>query len=157
MDKKVGPANYANRRESRHYNTPILHHSNTHFIPAVETILLLANSETDGSLARAVLEALGTAKAQITWNKALVAQISRFKRYPNAARARGVQGEVSVTFTIDRAGQVITSRILLSSGSTSLDEEALAVLRRASPLPSPPAQLAGATFDLTLPIQFKIR
>ena len=101
--------------------------------------------------------AASPAKLQITWNKALVAHLNRFKRYPNAARTRGVQGEVSVTFTIDRTGQVVASHVLRSSGSTTLDDEALAVLHRASPLPSPPAQVAGATIDLTIPIQFKIR
>jgi periplasmic protein TonB len=94
---------------------------------------------------------------QLTWNKALVAHLNRFKRYPDAARSRGVQGQVSVTFTVDRAGQVVASHIVHSSGSSALDEEALAVLRRASPLPRPPAQLAGATLNLTIPIQFKIR
>ena len=51
--------------------------------------------------------ATNPANVQITWNKALVAHLNRFKRYPNAARARGVQGEVSVTFTIDRRGEVM--------------------------------------------------
>jgi periplasmic protein TonB len=100
---------------------------------------------------------LGAARLQLTWNKQLVAHLNRFKRYPKDARARAIQGEVSVTFTIDRAGQVVASRILRGSGSSSLDDEALAVLRRASPLPSPPALVAGATFDLTIPIKFKIR
>ena len=63
----------------------------------------------------------------------------------------------AVQFTIDRMGSLIASRVVRSSGSSALDEEALAVLQRASPLPAPPAQVAGATFDLTLPIQFRIR
>jgi periplasmic protein TonB len=101
--------------------------------------------------------ATSPANLQITWSKALVAHLNRFKRYPDAARARGVQGEVSVTFTIDRTGHVVASHVVRSSGSTTLDEEALAVLHRASPLPRPPAQLAGAMLNLTIPIQFKIR
>jgi protein TonB len=96
-------------------------------------------------------------RAQATWQKALINHLNRYKRYPDGARARGVQGSVSVQFTLDRAGQVVASRVLRSSGSTLLDEEALAVLQRASPLPTPPDQLAGATFDLSLPIQFRIR
>ena len=83
--------------------------------------------------------------------------LDRFKRYPEIARARGNQGEVTVQFTIDRTGHVVAARVVHSSGSSALDEEALAVLKRADPLPAAPAPIAGMTFDLTLPIQFRIR
>ena len=97
------------------------------------------------------------ARAQASWEKALVSHLNRFKRYPDAARARSNQGDVAVQFTIDRLGAVVASRVVRSSGSSALDDEALAVLQRANPLPAPPSQLGGPTFDLTLPIQFRIR
>jgi protein TonB len=96
------------------------------------------------------------ARAQATWQKTLVRHLERFKRYPEAARSRRAQGEVIVAFTLDRSGQIVTSRVTHSSGSRALDEEALAVLQRASPLPAPPGELPGP-FDLSLPIQFRIR
>jgi protein TonB len=105
--------------------------------------------------------ALGTtaasAQTTATWEKAIVAHLNRHKRYPDGARARGIQGAVSVAFTIDRTGSVLDAHVTHSSGSSHLDDEALAVLRRASPLPAPPSGLAGTTLDLTLPIQFRIR
>jgi protein TonB len=52
---------------------------------------------------------------------------------------------------------VVASRVLESSGAVSLDEEALAVLLRASPLPIPPDQIAGASFDLAVPFQFRMK
>jgi protein TonB len=97
------------------------------------------------------------ARARATWEKALISHLNRFKRYPDAARSRGNQGDVAVAFTIDRMGSLVASRIVRSSGSSALDEEALATLQRASPLPAPPSPIAGATFDLTLPVQFRIR
>lgn len=98
------------------------------------------------------------ANAQVAWQKALNSHLNRYKRYPDGARARGVQGMVSVAFTIDRSGQIIASHVVQSSGSPLLDEEALAVLKRASPLPRPPEHLiAGAALNLALPIQFRIR
>jgi protein TonB len=51
----------------------------------------------------------------------------------------------------------VASRVLRHSGSTLLDEEAMAVLQRASPLPGPPAEMTGELFPLTLPIQFRIK
>jgi protein TonB len=38
-----------------------------------------------------------------------------------------------------------------------LDTEALDVLSRASPLPPPPNDMGGATVELALPIQFKVK
>jgi protein TonB len=96
-------------------------------------------------------------RADVSWQKALVSHLNRFKRYPDGARARGSQGSVLVEFTIDRAGNVVASRVVQRSGSTFLDEEAIAVLQRASPLPRPPADMTGELFPLTLPIQFRIK
>jgi protein TonB len=105
--------------------------------------------------------AAGTAasdtRSAARWERALVAHLNRHKRYPDAARARKVQGAVSVAFTIDRTGSVLDVRITSSSGSPVLDEEALAVVRRASPLPPPPSTMKDAALHLTLPVEFKIR
>jgi periplasmic protein TonB len=96
-------------------------------------------------------------RAEASWQKALVSHLNRFKRYPDGARARGSQGSVLIEFTIDRSGNVVASRVLRHSGSNFLDEEAIAVLQRASPLPRPPAEITGELFPLTLPIQFRIK
>ena len=44
-----------------------------------------------------------------------------------------------------------------SSGSDLLDQEAIEVLNRASPFPSPPADVPQLTIHLSLPIQFRIK
>lgn len=110
----------------------------------------VAASPSPGSAAAA-------ARAKAAWERALVSHLNRFKRYPDAARAKGSQGDVGVQFTMDRSGNVISARVVRNSGSTALDAEALAVLQRASPLPVPPDHIGGTTFDLALPIQFRIR
>jgi protein TonB len=92
-----------------------------------------------------------------SWQKALIRHLNRFKRYPESARSRGIQGVVEVEFTIDREGRVVALRVTQSSGSPTLDAEALATLRRANPLPAPPVQAAEAALDLALPIHFRIR
>jgi periplasmic protein TonB len=97
------------------------------------------------------------AQVQANWQKALIDQLNRHKRYPNAARSSRAQGVVVVAFRLDRSGQLIASRVTKTSGSPALDEEALAVLKRASPLPAPPAQVPGPMLDLVLPIQFRIK
>lgn len=96
-------------------------------------------------------------RAQATWQKSLLTHLNAKKRYPTDARARGQQGEAKVQFSIDRVGRIVSAQLLTSSGHVALDEEALAVLRRASPLPAPPEGFGGDTIALTLPIQFRIR
>jgi periplasmic protein TonB len=98
-----------------------------------------------------------TSKAVQTWRGQIVALIERNKRYPAKAESRGQQGVARVFFSLDRQGQVIDSRVVTSSGVTALDEEALALLRRAQPFPKPPPELAGDRVDLMLPLRFNLR
>ena len=91
------------------------------------------------------------------WESELVAHIERFKRYPAEARARGQQGLARVGFTIDRDGWVRASRILQSSGSAELDQESLAMLTRAQPMPKPPNRVQTSELSFVVPIRFNIR
>jgi protein TonB len=97
------------------------------------------------------------AQAQANWQSSLVAHINRYKRYPVEARAHKVEGIVSIEFTLDRSGQILSSRVAHSSGSAVLDEEAVALLRRATPLPTPPQDVPPEGFSLVLPIHFRMR
>jgi protein TonB len=97
------------------------------------------------------------AKAQANWQSSLVAHINRYKRYPAEARAHKVEGIVSVEFTLGRSGQILSSRVAHSSGSAVLDEEAVALLRRATPLPTPPQEVPPEGVSLVLPIHFRMR
>src|SRR6516225_9690 len=97
------------------------------------------------------------ARAQANWQSSLVAHINRYKRYPAEARAHKVEGIVSIEFTLDRSGQILSSRVIHSSGSPILDEEAVALLRRAAPLPSPPQEVPPEGVRLALPIHFRMR
>jgi periplasmic protein TonB len=91
------------------------------------------------------------------WESELVAHIERFKRYPPKARARGDQGVARVAFTIDRDGWVRGSRIVQSSGSPELDQEALTMLTRAQPVPLPPNRALIDDLSFTIPVRFNIR
>jgi TonB family protein len=89
-----------------------------------------------------------------TWKSQIVARLEEHKRYPEEARSRREQGVAQVFFSIDRQGRVLESRVVRSSGANALDEEALALLKRAEPFPPPPQELAGDHVDLTIPIRF---
>src|SRR6266481_1135055 len=91
------------------------------------------------------------------WQSLLAAHIEHFKRYPAAARSRGEQGIAKVAFTIDHDGNLLASRIVQSSGSATLDQETLAVLARAQPMPRPPDQVSDTELSFVVPIRFNIR
>lgn len=92
-----------------------------------------------------------------TWQGSLRAHLERHKRYPEVAQFRRQQGVSTIRFVIDRAGRVLTARLERASGHTSLDEEAVALLDRAQPLPLPPEEIPGERIELVVPVQFFLR
>ena len=87
----------------------------------------------------------------------MVRQLQRFKRYPAAAQSRNEQGVVLLSFSLDRTGHVLAHSIAKSSGYADLDNEVMAMIMRAEPLPSFPASMAQQRIDLTVPIRFSLR
>jgi protein TonB len=79
--------------------------------------------------------------------------LQRFKRnYPPGAS--GASGTVTVTFALGRDGSLLSSSINKSSGNAALDQEALAMLRRANPFPPFPAEKTGAQDSYIAPVNF---
>lgn len=76
------------------------------------------------------------------------------KIYPRRARMRREEGRVQVRFVIDRAGMLLEGAVIRRSGVAALDEEAEAMLRRASPYPRAPVELPGERMEFTAPIEF---
>ena len=94
---------------------------------------------------------------EASWQSSLMRHLQRYKRYPSAAQARSEQGVVLLSFRIDRSGHVLARHVARSSGFAALDEEALAMVLRADPLPALPASMAEPRIDLTVPIRFSLR
>jgi periplasmic protein TonB len=92
-----------------------------------------------------------------SWRTSLMRALQRAKRYPAEARARNEQGVVLLSFSIDRSGRVLAHRIAKSSGYAVLDNEALAIVMRAEPLPPFPATMSESKLNLTIPIRFSLR
>ncbi len=83
---------------------------------------------------------------------AVIARISRNKPSTNIAAL--AQGVVVVTFGVSSNGVAQGSRVLRSSGNSTLDNAALQAIRRASPFPPPPP---GAPRSFNVPIRFDVR
>jgi protein TonB len=96
--------------------------------------------------------------AVVTWRTKVIALIEKNKRYPEAARPRREQGTAQVSFALDRNGLVTNARVIQSSGSSALDQEAVALLKRAEPFPAPPAAFPGDSVIVKrVPIAFTMK
>lgn len=98
-----------------------------------------------------------TSKGPATWEGRVLAQLNKHRRYPRMAMARRQQGAPYIRFVMDREGKVLSVRLERSSGFPDLDREALALPKRAQPLPKPPAEVSGQTIELVVPVEFFIR
>jgi protein TonB len=95
--------------------------------------------------------------AMASWRDLVVARLQQAKRYPSSAESRHEQGVVTLAFSVDRHGHVLSRSIARSSGSSSLDQEVLAMILRAQPLPPFPPAMTQASMQLTVPIRFSLR
>ncbi len=109
---------------------------------------------SDRTAAPETVSGAETSPAEATWQSRLMAHLEKHKRYPAAARLRRERGTAYVRFTIDAKGAVLSAMLARSSGYPELDREAVAMTRRASPVPAPPP---GAQTDITAPIRFNVR
>jgi protein TonB len=97
-----------------------------------------------------------TAAARTNWQGQLLAWLSRHKRYPREAQEQRQQGTAHLRFVVDRYGRVLSSSLARSSGFAALDEEVVALIQRAQPLPPPPPELPGTRFELDVPVSFSL-
>ena len=99
----------------------------------------------------------GAPRIESSWQTALVRHLQQYKRYPGDAQARGEEGVVQLSFTVDRTGHVLNREIVRSSGHRELDNEVMSMIERAQPLPPFPATMPQAKLDLTVPIRFSLQ
>jgi protein TonB len=81
----------------------------------------------------------------------VAAHLQRFKRAPKG----GAHGTVIVNFTLDRSGQVTAQSVSRSSGSSALDDAALTMVSRASPMPRFPAAMPQENVSFSVPIRYR--
>jgi TonB family C-terminal domain len=75
------------------------------------------------------------------------------KRYPEEAKRRGEEGTVVVSFTIDESGNPVNVRLASSSGSSSIDNETLRLIRSLK-FPPPPE---GKPINLKVEVEYQLR
>lgn len=94
--------------------------------------------------------------AKDAYGRLLGSAIAKHKSYPKIAQRRGWQGTALLDLKIDSDGNVLSANVRESSGHDALDKRALAMVKKASPFPAPPKALQGRSFNITVPVSFKL-
>ena len=97
---------------------------------------------------------IGASPSASAYRSQVVAHLTRFKRYPMSAEARGAEGTPLVAFSLDGSGRVTGVSLSRSSGHSDIDAETLAMVRRAVPFPPPPP---GAPHTFSVSIGFHLQ
>jgi protein TonB len=92
-----------------------------------------------------------------TWENKLLTHLEHYKRYPGLAQQRKQQDVIYLRFNMDRSGKVLNWKIERSRGYALLDSEVAELIKRASPLPPPPKEVAGNSIEMVVPVEFFIR
>ena len=98
----------------------------------------------------------GEGDGQASFESRVLAHINRFKQYPSSARKAHIEGVVMLHFVMDANGHVTLADIQKSSGWPVLDNEALAMIQRAQPLPALPADFPTRTLNAVVSIEFSL-
>lgn len=93
---------------------------------------------------------LSSGASNASWHALVSAHLQRHK--PGGGQEKGL---CMVAFSVDRSGHVLGARLSSSSGSAMLDRLAVAAVQGASPVPAPPADVAGSRFPFNVPIRFR--
>lgn len=86
----------------------------------------------------------------------LASSARRFRHYPAAARARGLEGVAEISILVSPALQQPAVRLGRSSGHALLDEQALAMLEQAVRATPVPEGLRSREIIVPLPIRFSL-
>lgn len=99
---------------------------------------------------------VGSRHARHPYFSKLKTWLNAHKTYPAALKKAKTQGTVVLTFTISRRGELLSSRIVTGSGEPLLDQAALEMLQRSSPMPPLPDDLGLDQLTLTIPVEYSL-
>ena len=91
------------------------------------------------------------------YEQIIISKLEKFKHYPEKALTRGLEGDLVLHIKISGLGEVVLSEIKKSSGFSFFDEEALSMVKRASPFPKAPVQTHNQSLlAYIIPISFRL-
>ena len=86
----------------------------------------------------------------------LMRHLQRYKQYPAILKKNHIEGKPVIRFSINKSGHVTNVEVKKHAKSAELDQAAMDVFRRASPLPKIPSELERETLTMSLPIEYSL-
>jgi protein TonB len=94
-------------------------------------------------------------RVRASWQRELIAHLDKHKRYPGTRAEKSAA--ILIDLVLDRTGRVVSATIRKSSQDSAFDQAALDMIRRADPMPTPPALVADDGLTFVLPVDFNAR
>jgi protein TonB len=94
--------------------------------------------------------------AESSYNSKVLARLRAAKKYPTAARGKGIEGTAVLSFTISSSGRLTSARVVRGAGHAILDSAVLSMARNAAPFPPFPSSISKSQMTFSVPVQFKI-
>lgn len=94
--------------------------------------------------------------AESNYNSKVLARLRAAKKYPAAARSKGIEGTAVISFTISSSGNLTSVRLVKGAGHALLDNAVAAMARDAAPFPAFPQTIAKNQLTFRVPVQFKL-
>ena len=94
--------------------------------------------------------------AEQSYSSKVLARLRAAKKYPAAARGKGIEGTAILSFTISSSGKLTSARVVKGAGHALLDSAVIAMARNAAPFPAFPQAITQSQMTFRVPVQFKI-
>jgi protein TonB len=123
-------------------------------LPAVKDLLPSANFSTANGRANAPISLNTKDPTYVNYFTKIKQSIEVQWEYPEMALRYGLQGRLALEFTIGANGQLEYLRVVRSSGSELLDQEAVRAIRAAAPFPPIPVWLKPVPLSISAAMEY---
>lgn len=91
------------------------------------------------------------------WQKQVNQKIAKKQSYPRAALRKELEGRAKVEINVDREGNIVAHSLQTSTGHDLLDREVDKMMKRATPLPAPPADATDGQLTMVVPLAWVLQ
>ena len=100
--------------------------------------------------------AVDTQQLKAEYGALLAQEIAKHKQYPMLAKKTKQQGNVVLQVQITGLGKLIDAQVYQSSGYALLDNQAMDMVKKATPFSQPPSNLGNGDLTLLVPVSFRL-